>query len=114
MRALSLPTLLLALLSAFAASAQTTAPATAAAEQAAPAASGPPEQRIERIHIEDAGSRVDEVRYGGTTQSIVVSPKSANTPAYEIVPTDGARTRPTQRDGAESTTGSRVWTLRKF
>lgn len=103
------PLLLLALAGAYAASAQTSVPAEPAA-----APSARPEQRIERIRIEDAGSRVDEVRYGGQTQSITVQPKSANTPEYEIVPTDGTRARPTQRDGAESTTGSRVWNLRKF
>src|SRR5690606_735158 len=32
-------------------------------------------QRVERIRIEDEGSRVDELRVGGQTRSITVTPK---------------------------------------
>lgn len=71
------------------------------------------EQRIERIRVEDGGSRVDEVRYGGQTQSITVQPK-AQVPEYQITPTDGARRRPAARDGAESDTGQRVWRVMGF
>jgi len=71
------------------------------------------EQRIEHIRVEDGGSRVDEVRYGGQTQSITVQPK-AQVPEYEITPTDGARRRPAARDGAESDTGQRVWKVLGF
>lgn len=53
-------------------------------------------QKVERITHEDAGSRIDELRYGGQTQSIVVQPK-ANVPAYEIQPG-----------------GQRVWNVLKF
>ena len=82
--------------------------------QTAPAApQGRPDQRIEQIRTEDAGSRIDEVRVGGQTQSITVTPK-ANVPEYEIQPTEGTRARPTQREGAESSTGSRVWNVLKF
>ena len=70
-------------------------------------------QRIERIRVEDAGSRVDEVRYGGQTQSITVQPK-ANVPEYEIVPNDGARSqRPYSREGG-GVTGQRVWNVLNF
>ena len=44
-------------------------------------------QKIEHIRIEDSGARVDEVRYGGQTQSITVQPK-ANVPAYEVLPSN--------------------------
>jgi len=47
-------------------------------------------QKIERIVVEDAGSRVDELRVGGQTQTITVQPKT-EVPAYEIKPTSGAR-----------------------
>ena len=47
-------------------------------------------QKIERIHVEDNGSKVDELRVGGQTQQIVVQPK-ARVPAYEIRPRDGQR-----------------------
>lgn len=82
--------------------------------QTAPAASqGRPDQRIEQIRTEDSGARIDELRVGGQTQSITVTPK-ANMPEYEIQPTEGARTRPTQREGAESGSGPRVWNVLKF
>lgn len=88
--------------------------AQAPAPENAPAApKGRPDQRIEQIRTEDTGARIDEVRVGGQTQSITVAPK-ANVPEYEIQPTDGARARPTQREGAESGTGARVWNLFKF
>jgi hypothetical protein len=71
-------------------------------------------QRVERIHVEDAGASIDEVRYGGQTQSITVQPK-ANVPEYEIQPTDLARSRPADhRDGMSNATGQRVWNILKF
>ena len=71
-------------------------------------------QRVQRIHVEDAGVKIDEVRYGGQTQSITVQPK-ANVPEYEIQPTDLARSRPADhRDGLSSATGQRVWNVFKF
>ena len=53
-------------------------------------------QKVERIRHEDAGSVIDEVRYGGQTQSITVQPK-ANVPGYEIQPG-----------------GTRVWNVLRF
>jgi hypothetical protein len=71
-------------------------------------------QRIERIRLEDAGSVIEEVRYGGQTQSITVQPK-ANVPEYEIQPTDLARSRPgDHRDGFSGAKGQRVWNVFKF
>ena len=71
-------------------------------------------QKIERIRHEDAGSVIDEVRYGGETRSIAVQPK-ANVPGYEIQPTDMARSRPADhRDGMGSATGTRVWNVLRF
>ena len=94
-------------------SAQTPAAlAPASAAQAAPATR--PDQVIQRIRIEDAGSRIDEVRVGGQTQSITVQPKTAtNVPAYEIKPSDNARgAAPSSANG--DTAGSRVWNVLKF
>lgn len=49
-------------------------------------------QRTQRIVVEDAGSRVDELRVGGQTKSITVQPKVGSTlPSYEVRPSDGAR-----------------------
>jgi len=53
-------------------------------------------QRIERVRIEDAGARVDELRYGGQTQTITVQPK-ADLPEYQVQPG-----------------GTRVWNVLKF
>lgn len=70
------------------------------------------EQRTERIHLQDQGSTVDELRIGGQTRSITVQPAAGNLPAYEVLPSDGVRNRP--QNGAESTTGPRVWNVMKF
>jgi len=69
-------------------------------------------QRTERIRVEDGGSRVDELRVGGQTQSITVRPKVGTLPEYEVQHSDGVRNR--ARNGAESTTGARVWNVMKF
>jgi len=71
-------------------------------------------QRTEVIEHEDAGSRINEVRVGGQTQSITVQPKVGDMPAYEVQHSDGVRNRPGSRNGSESTTGPRVWNVMKF
>lgn len=70
-------------------------------------------QRIEHIHVEDAGSRVDETRVGGQTQNITVQPKVGEMPSYEVQSNDGARA--TRKHGdSNDTTGTRVWNVIKF
>jgi hypothetical protein len=77
-------------------------------------ADGRRNQKIERIRTEDSGARIDELRYGGQTQSITVQPK-ANVPEYEFQPTDLARSRPADnRDGLSSPSSQRVWNLFRF
>lgn len=71
-------------------------------------------QRTQRIQVEDAGSRVDEVRVGGQTQSISVQPKAGSMPSYEVQSPDVARSRAGARNGAETTTAPRVWNVLKF
>lgn len=71
-----------------------------------------PEQRTQRIRVEDQGSRVDELRVGGETKRITVQPKTGDMPAYEVQTSDGERNR--SRNGAETNTGSRVWSVMKF
>ena len=84
------------------------------AEAAPQRPDGRKNQKVERIHVEDAGVVIDEVRYGGQTMSITVQPK-ANVPEYEIQPTDLGRSRPADhRDGMSSATGQRVWNVLKF
>ncbi|MDQ3058417.1 MAG: DUF2782 domain-containing protein [Pseudomonadota bacterium] len=99
-----------------AAVAQTPAPAKsaapAAATQAKPAPSARPDQKIERIHTEDARTRIDELRVGGQTEEITVQPKSG-APAYEVKPAEGARGAAPAADKGD-TNGSRVWNIFRF
>ena len=64
-------------------------------------------QRIERIEIEDAGNRIDELRVGGQTKTITVHPKTA-VPPYDVQPADPSH--PDARDGA----GRRTWKILNF
>ena len=67
------------------------APTGAAAEKVLPRpAPGAIEQRAERLTIEDAGTRIDELRIGGETRTIDVQP-NGGMPAYPIQPTRGER-----------------------
>lgn len=65
-------------------------------------------QRVEHIHVEDAGSRVDEVRAGGETKSIKVQPK-ASMPAYDVLPADASGTGAASRETGPGAAGRRVW-----
>lgn len=93
------------------ASAQTAAPAPDAPKAAT---SERPQKATERIRTEDAGSRIDEVRVGGETQSINVQPKTGtDMPAYEVRPSNNIQGgAPGSASGG--TTGSRVWNVLKF
>ena len=87
------------------------APDAAAAPQARATQGDKNNQRVERIRVEDEGSRVDEVRVGGQTQSITVTPKVGDMPAYEVQPSEGVRNR---SRSSSDTTGPRVWNMLKF
>ena len=81
---------------------------------ATPAASSLPDKSIQRIRTEDSGTRIDEVRVGGETQSITVQPKSgSNMPPYEIRPSEGARGGQPSTSSSD-TNGARVWNVMKF
>lgn len=69
-------------------------------------------QKVEKLHAEDEAVVIDEVRYGGQTQSTRVQPKSGM-PAYEMQPTDLARTRPDPRETANPPS-RRVWNVLDF
>ena len=97
-----------------------TAPAEATAapapqgKQDNSAATGKHNQRIEHIRVEDGGSRVDETRVGGQTQSITVQPKVGSMPEYEVQSNDGARAARNRDTHSGDTTGTRVWNFLKF
>ena len=79
-----------------------------------PSAEGRRNQRVERIVHEDAGSRIEEVRYGGQTESITVQPKG-DMPAYEVEPANLSRSRPAdQRNGLSGAGGQRYWNVFRF
>ena len=107
MQHLTRPLLLAALVVCFAAPVAAQAP-PAAAESAMPA--GRPDRQIERIRTQDAGSRIDELRVGGVTQSITVQP-AGDVPAYEVNPKDTSRAGSAAETGS---TGSRFWNVFKF
>ncbi|NDH52886.1 MAG: hypothetical protein EBY24_13020 [Betaproteobacteria bacterium] len=67
---------------------------------------------VERIHVEDASSRIDELRVGGETRKITVSPKGGM-PAYDIVPFSASRSAATA-DGGGASLGNRVWKILSF
>ena len=89
------------------------APVPPAGAQAEARAEARRNQKIENIHVEDGGAAVDEVRYGGQTQSITVQPK-ANVPAYQVLPNDGGRERQGQGETGTGGNGPRVWNVMKF
>ena len=97
--------------------AQQPAPTDAAAplQDGLDAAPGSTEKKIERIRIEDDATRIDELRYGGETQSIKVQPKFG-APEYQVVPRDAARQRlEVGRDNSGiGTSGQRVWNVFGF
>ncbi len=74
----------------------------------------PTEKRVERIHIEDAGSRIDELRVGGETRTISVAPKGGM-PTYEVEPaTANQSPGTTERSSAGATGGTRTWKILGF
>ena len=59
-------------------------------QTAATPAPDPIEKRIERLHFEDAGTQIDELRVGGETRDISVQPRGGM-PVYQIQPGSGER-----------------------
>ncbi|MDM0070433.1 MULTISPECIES: hypothetical protein [Variovorax] len=93
----------------FAQNPQPAAPAPAQAQPDPDKAAGRQNQTIERIHVEDSGATIDELRVGGQTQDIKVKPKN-NAPAYQVLPNTEERSRSQgQSDSSAGEGGSRVW-----
>lgn len=67
-------------------------------------------QRIERIELEDAGSRIDELREGGQTRTITVQPK-ARVPSYDVQP---AGSSADNREAGPGSAGRRTWKILNF
>ncbi|CAN5743729.1 hypothetical protein BH11PSE13_BH11PSE13_04930 [soil metagenome] len=89
-------------------------PASPDAAQSQEQSSPRQNQKIENIHVEDSSATVDEVRYGGRTQSINVKPKS-NMPGYEVLPPGTGGSGPGSNDASNTNgNGPRVWNVLKF
>ncbi len=71
-------------------------------------------QKIERLVHEDAGNRIEEVRYAGQTQSISVQPKSSDMPAYEVMPSTPSRGRVADERTNGAGGGQRFWNVFNF
>ena len=86
--------------------------AAAQAQNPAPTPQGRPDQQIERIRHEDAGSRIDELRVGGEARQIIVQPKGS-VPAYEVAP-EGSNRNPAGTDRNSGAEGRPGWKLFNF
>lgn len=72
-----------------------------------------PDERIERISHEDAGTRIDELRVGGQTRNITVQPKNG-APSYEVAPARGGADISDSNSGSSANTGRSRWRLLSF
>lgn len=91
--------------------AQAAPAATPAADNSAQTSG--PNERIERISHEDAGSRIDELRVGGQTRNITVQPKNG-APSYEVAPARGGEDMSDANSGSSANTGRSRWRLLSF
>ncbi len=65
---------------------------------------------VQRLVSEDNYVRIDELRVGGQTQRLAVTPKGSTAPGYEILPTSPGHDPSQNRDAA----GQRVWPVLSF
>jgi hypothetical protein len=85
------------------------------AAQQKPVAPGEPE--VQRVVIEDSGTRIEELRVRGQVQRITVAPKFGAKARYEILTGNGATDIPggvNAGRGAAGTAGKSAWTLLAF
>lgn len=75
-----------------------------------PAQAAAPEPAVQRQVLEDDGVRIEELRVRGVNQRLVVQPKAASAPAYEILPAEPGKDAAQDRRAA----GQRVWRLFSF
>lgn len=94
--------------------AQTSEPVSPPAASAALTRADPAEPDVQRTHVEDQGSRIDELRVRGQTQRVVVTPKAPGSKPYEIIMGNAGRAVPDGTGGANSAVGKRVWNVLSF
>jgi len=69
---------------------------------------------VKRTVIEDKGSRIEELRVRGQTQSITVTPKVGTKKSYEIITSDGSRDTTDSASATRGAAGKRVWHVMSF
>ena len=72
------------------------------------------EAKVERIVIEDSGSRIEELRVRSQTRSIHVRTKGALAGGYEVLPADPARDSAPGPSNGTGSSGQRVWKVLAF
>ena len=78
-----------------------------------PRAPASPRDNIERITHEDKLTRIDELRVGGQTQRIDVTPKNG-APAYEVQPLPGGATAGETGGKPTGNAGRSSWRVLNF
>ena len=94
---------------ALAAAALLAGPASRAQEASAAPAPGP-EPKVQRIVLEDEGSRIEELRVRGITRRVTVQPKLPGAPGYAIGVNADGRDASQDRRGE----GRALWQLLAF
>ncbi|RMX05026.1 hypothetical protein D8I35_14365 [Corticibacter populi] len=88
-------------------------PDIAPAVDASAEPASPPRSAV-RIYQEDAGSRVEELRVGGETREITVTP-AGTMPSYQVRPTNSQSFGgDSGRHSSDGTNGPRVWKIKQF
>lgn len=72
------------------------------------------EAKVERIVIEDDGSRIEELRVRSQTRSIHVQTKGVLRGGYEVIPADPARDTAAGPSNGGGSSGKRVWKVLAF
>ncbi len=72
------------------------------------------EPAVQKSVVEDAGTRIDELKVRGRTKRITVTPKKGGLPAYEIIPSSGGLDRVEGPAGSSGAVGQRVWPVLSF
>lgn len=72
------------------------------------------EPQVRHTVIEDAGSRIDELRVRGQLRSVTVTPKVGPRQSYEIITDQGGRDVSEGPSSARGAGGQRVWRVLAF
>jgi hypothetical protein len=88
-----------------------------AQDAAAPTSPKEINPRVERLHHEDGGSKVDELRVGGLTRRIEVQTKVGSGSSYQVEPANtpaSAASPASERSGGNGSSGRSSWRVFQF